>query len=295
MRFQARADALRLRRVLVDVRKLCAALGVSRGAKQQARGLLVLCPWHAEKYASCSVTLGQDGTVRVHCFTCQFSGDALTLIARVRELDVKTQFRDVLAEVASIAGSEPPQRRALALEPQRTLGAASYAAVAIRLLELCSLEKERDALRYLERRKLLVAAWQARVSALPAPEKQGAIIQALLRDFDPMRPMGSYKDWSRVVRAALVWAGQPDVAVTQDDLRDSANEDRTDASILLRAWYAYVVKRRRRWPTWSTSSREPNSGSTPEKRRSSSLCAPFAPRQRGSFQPAGSSDTGSGC
>ena len=56
----------------------------------------------------------------------------------------------------------------------------------------------------------------------------------------PMRPMGSYGEWSRVIRGALIWAGQPDVAVTQDDLRDYANEERTDATTLLRAWYAYV-------------------------------------------------------
>jgi len=55
-----------------------------------------------------------------------------------------------------------------------------------------------------------------------------------------MRPMGSYEEWSRVVRGALIWAGQPDVAVTQDDLRDCANEERTDASTLLHAWYAYL-------------------------------------------------------
>jgi len=55
-----------------------------------------------------------------------------------------------------------------------------------------------------------------------------------------MRAMGSYEEWSRVVRGALIWAGQPDVAVTQDDLRDSANEDRTDAATLLQAWFAYI-------------------------------------------------------
>src|SRR6478736_5932875 len=152
-----RDDAHRLRHTLVDVRKLCAAFGLLKGAKPQARGLLVLCPWHAEKHASCSVTLGPDGTVRTHCFTCQVSGDALALIARVRELDVKTQFRQVLAEAARIAGSEPVRRYEPAPNPERsTLDAASYSAVAARLLELCSLEKERDVL-----------------------------VQALLRDFEP--------------------------------------------------------------------------------------------------------------
>lgn len=186
MSFRGHDDALRLRRSLIDVPKLCASLGLLTGAKPQAHGLLVLCPWHAEKHASCSVTLGPDGTVRAHCFTCQASGDALALIARVRELDVKTQFRDVLAEAARIAGSEPAGRYEPMPDPASSrLDAASYNAVATRLLELCSLEKERDARKYLERRKLFVPAWQARVSALPAPGKQGALIQALLRDFEP--------------------------------------------------------------------------------------------------------------
>lgn len=57
-----------------------------------------------------------------------------------------------------------------------------------------------------------------------------------------MRAMGSHEEWSRVVRGALIWAGQPDVAVTQDDLRDCANEERTDSSTLLHAWYAYLGK-----------------------------------------------------
>lgn len=186
MSFQGPDDARRLRRELGDVQKLCSALGLLKGAKHQARGLLVLCPWHAEKHASCSVTPGEDGTVRVHCFTCQFSGDALDLIARVRELDVRAQFPAVLAEAARIAGSEPAGRDEPVADPLRSrLGAASYSAVASRLLELCALDKERDVLRYLERRRLLIAAFQARLGALPAPGKQDAVIRALLRDFEP--------------------------------------------------------------------------------------------------------------
>jgi DNA primase len=186
MTVRGRDDALRLRRALVDVRKLCAALGLLRGAKRQAHGLLVLCPWHHEKHASCSVTLAEDGTVRAHCFACQASGDALALIARVRELDVRRQFREVLAEAARIAGSESPRgREPVPVPAPPTLDAASYGVVATRLLELCPLDKERDALRYLEQRKLLVAAWQASVAALPAPGRQDALIRALLRDFEP--------------------------------------------------------------------------------------------------------------
>ncbi len=187
MSFRRRDDARRLRRALVDVPKLCAALGLLKGAKPQASGLLVLCPWHGEKHASCSVTLGPDRTVRVHCFTCHVSGDALSLIAQVLDLDIKTQFREVLTEAARIAGSEPAGRYEPVPEPARlTLDAASYKAVAARLLELCPLEKEREVVLYLERRKLFVPAWQARLAALPAPGKQqDALIQALLREFEP--------------------------------------------------------------------------------------------------------------
>jgi len=185
MSFHARDDALRLRRELVDVRKLCAALGLMKGAKPQARGLLVICPWHAEKHASCSVTLGPDGTVRVRCFTCQASGDALALIARVRELDIKRQFLNVLAEAARIAVSEPSARPELVREPVRlALDALSYNAVTARLLELCSLEREPDAVRYLERRKLFIAACHAGVSALPGRDMQETLLRALLLDFE---------------------------------------------------------------------------------------------------------------
>lgn len=51
-----------------------------------------------------------------------------------------------------------------------------------------------------------------------------------------MRPMGSYEAWSGVVRAALVWAGEPDPAVTQDELRETADPEREDAGALFRAW-----------------------------------------------------------
>lgn len=50
-----------------------------------------------------------------------------------------------------------------------------------------------------------------------------------------MRSMGSYDAWSAVVRAAVIWAGLPDPAVTQDGLREDADEDRNVARGLLRA------------------------------------------------------------
>lgn len=99
--------AREVRYALRDVDRLCAALGLAEGATRQAGGLLVCCPSHGDRTPSCSVTEGPDGTIRVKCFACQWSADALGLIAMVRGLDcgLGDQFREILAEGASIAGN----------------------------------------------------------------------------------------------------------------------------------------------------------------------------------------------
>ncbi|MES1188661.1 MAG: CHC2 zinc finger domain-containing protein [Myxococcales bacterium] len=96
--------AREVRQALSDPRALCRALELDKGAKRQTAGLTVLCPVHAERTPSCSVTRGDGGTVRVRCFGCDFTGDALTLIAVVRGFDVRSRFREVLAEGARLAG-----------------------------------------------------------------------------------------------------------------------------------------------------------------------------------------------
>ena len=48
--------------------------------------------------------------------------------------------------------------------------------------------------------------------------------------------MGSYEAWSALVRAALIWAGQPDCASTQDALRESGDNDRDTLGSLFTAW-----------------------------------------------------------
>lgn len=96
--------AAEVRRGLADPLALCRALGLDKGARRQPKGgVHVRCPVHAERNPSCSVTLGEGRTIRVKCFGCEFTGDALTLIAVVRGLDLKTQFRDVLRVGAEVA------------------------------------------------------------------------------------------------------------------------------------------------------------------------------------------------
>lgn len=98
--------AREVRNALMDAGKLCAGLGIAQGAKPQAGGLVIRCPVHGEKNPSCSVITRRDGTLSVRCFACDFSGDALTLIAHVRglRLNDRDDFRQVLAEGAELAG-----------------------------------------------------------------------------------------------------------------------------------------------------------------------------------------------
>lgn len=99
------AAAREVRYAVADPRKLCDALGLTKNAKPQGGGLSVCCPAHGEKNPSCSVTRGPDGTVRVRCFGCDFSGDALTLIAQVHGLSLRgDDFRQVLAIGADLGG-----------------------------------------------------------------------------------------------------------------------------------------------------------------------------------------------
>ncbi|HEY2406831.1 MAG TPA: hypothetical protein VGI10_12550 [Polyangiaceae bacterium] len=53
-----------------------------------------------------------------------------------------------------------------------------------------------------------------------------------------MKPMGSYEAWSSVVRASLVWAGEPDIATTQDALRENSDPEHEDTHTFFAAWHA---------------------------------------------------------
>jgi hypothetical protein len=120
-----RLDIEDVRSALSDPRRLVEQLGLSDGAKRQAGdGVHVRCPWHAETSASCSVTRGSDGTVRVRCFGCGQSGDALHLVAAVHNLDPARDFGRILELAADLAGVRPgsaplPARRVAASPPPR--------------------------------------------------------------------------------------------------------------------------------------------------------------------------------
>ena len=89
---------------LCDPMQLCAALNLLDGANRSAAGVTIRCPAHEERTPSCSVTRGPDGTVRAKCFGCQWSADALGMIATVHKLDVQHEFRAVLILGAELGG-----------------------------------------------------------------------------------------------------------------------------------------------------------------------------------------------
>lgn len=105
-----------MRRALDDPFDLVEKLGLTDGMKRQSSGVLVLCPHHAERHASCSITRGADGTVRVKCHGCGWSGDVLHLIAEVNQLDLRRDFARVVelgAQLGGVTAAEltPPPRR----------------------------------------------------------------------------------------------------------------------------------------------------------------------------------------
>lgn len=101
---------MRIKGALSDVKGLCAALGLEKGSKPNQGGRMIRCPVHQERDASCGVTVGQDRCIRVHCFSCAFTGDVFSLIAAVYQLKTREDFPEILAIAADLAGVELPPR-----------------------------------------------------------------------------------------------------------------------------------------------------------------------------------------
>lgn len=95
-----------VRNGLTDAKMLCERLGLLvRGQwKPQPKGAIVRCPWHKDSTPSCSVRTGRDGTIGVKCFACDAGGDALSLVAKMYNLSLKTDFRQVLICAAEAGG-----------------------------------------------------------------------------------------------------------------------------------------------------------------------------------------------
>jgi DNA primase len=208
-----------IRHALTDVRRVCTELGLLDGPRsflRQPRGLTIRCPWHDDRSPSCSVRVANDGTIAAHCFACDKGGDVLSLIAIVRGLDVQRDFREILRAGAELAGlwgvvaeldaAATPQkarararrvstaqaraawtakRRTLPPDDDDGLSDALFHEIASALLELCPLSESDDVRAYLAGRKLLELAQDAGWGALPAPPRQAALVETLVRRFHP--------------------------------------------------------------------------------------------------------------
>lgn len=101
-----RFDIADVRRSLEDPEKTCRLLCLRR-VKKQPGGVLVCCPAHDDKNPSCSITRGDNGGLRVRCFSCGFTGDAFGLVAKLYDLNIETDFGRVLSIAAKLGGVQP--------------------------------------------------------------------------------------------------------------------------------------------------------------------------------------------
>lgn len=98
--------AIEVRYLLSDARQLCAALGWMGGAKKAGTdGILIRCPVHNERHASCWVRRRGDGTLSMTCQSCGANGDALTMVALAYGLDIRSNFHEVLIAGAELGGN----------------------------------------------------------------------------------------------------------------------------------------------------------------------------------------------
>ena len=196
-----------IKRALADPGDVARRLSLDlRGAQRQAGGgLLVRCPspGHGDRTASCSLTRGDDGTLRVRCFGCELAGDVFSLVAAVRGLDVARDFRTVLQEAAALVGVDVEDREhpaaawrapvAPAFAPVAPLpigpGDRAFAALVAPLLHLGRLDGgplSADVCAYLDRRGALDIARAEGWTALPPAGSDAARSWCkMLRDVAP--------------------------------------------------------------------------------------------------------------
>jgi hypothetical protein len=115
------ADAVKAALAALGPVALVERLGLGERARRAAGGMMIRCPWHDERSPSCSVRVARDGEIAVHCFGCGQGGDALALVAAARGLDMRRDFRRVLAEAAELAHVilEAPWQPARSTTPPR--------------------------------------------------------------------------------------------------------------------------------------------------------------------------------
>lgn len=163
------ARDLRSSGVLADPRELVRALGLEQGAVRQARGVVIRCPAHDDRSPSCSVRIAGDGTVAVRCHACNFTGDALHLVAIAHGLDARRDHVRVLELAAELAGRPAPARRDERREPrdENAVDDETYHTIWTHVLERCALGRARRVAAYLDDRAVYADAEAVGVRGYP--------------------------------------------------------------------------------------------------------------------------------
>jgi DNA primase len=165
-------DVASIRKSLSDPVSVCIRLGLDI-VKRQPRGVMLRCPVHDDRTPSCSVRVGSDGTLAVHCFGCGFSGDVLHLVAAVECLNIERDFAAVTRRAAELANISMPERREHRWEhhEEPVCSVLAFDAIAFMLARSGRLDDQqnaRDVTAYLDGRRLLAEARADGWFALPS-------------------------------------------------------------------------------------------------------------------------------
>lgn len=194
----SKSDVAHIKQRLSDPVQLCAALGLTKGAKRQPSGLFILCPNHNERTPSCSVTSVPNG-IRIRCFGCGFGGDALSLVALVNGLNVRNDFSSVLERAALIAGVHVDTRiEAINKVPKLyPISDSIFHDIANMILEVGVLDGSSTSIEvcdYLRDRRVLDKAIEDNWGALPDKSSSWKLVRSLVRAFggDAMAATGLF-------------------------------------------------------------------------------------------------------
>lgn len=87
-----------------DPHEIAAQLGLEGVRSQSGGGVLCRCPVHDDRSASCSLTIGPDGSLRVRCFGCDLSGDVFSLVAAIEGRSSSSDFPEIMRRAGELVG-----------------------------------------------------------------------------------------------------------------------------------------------------------------------------------------------
>lgn len=106
-------DTRRILEAVPSPLELAQLLGLRMAKRARRERVVVLCPWHAEKHPSCTITVRPGRGLVAYCQSCQRGGDAFGLFAAVDGLDPRLDFPEVARGLAELLGVHLEERATL--------------------------------------------------------------------------------------------------------------------------------------------------------------------------------------